>query len=564
MKRTWKALLALILALALCLPLLPAAFAADAETLSDDAPIGRTFQTAFEPTYGKEYSNYWTPDNDHLCFYIKVTLPARGKLDFYFTKPTDAEGEYGRLEMTLYGGDGSLKIWEETCRHTQYNASDRYSFTLGLDAGVYYFAVKPHFTVTSGIIKTDFSFSFSATDLYEVEPNGSGSQATVIRDGELYGASITDDDEDDYFRFATKEGKSYKIYFGNYAQIDASSIIIRVLAPDGSRCYLKDNYDDKGDYKYLSDAVGGNYLVRIYNYYGGPINYTVSIFEDGKNYDPPAIVTQPKAKTVFDGAKAEFTVEASGDELSYQWQYRTSSSGAWKNATGTGNQTATLKVSATLKKSGYQYRCIVTNDRGSATSKAVKLTVKAVSKPTITTQPKKASVNKGATATFTVKATGQNLSYQWQYRTSSSGTWKNATATGNKTATLKVEATAKKNGYQYRCKVKNAAGTVTTNAVTLTVKTIAKPTVKTQPKSVTVKKGTEVTFTVTATGKNLSYQWQYRASSSGTWKNSTSTGSKTATLTIQATAKRNGYQYRCIITNSGGKVTSKAATLTVK
>ena len=67
-------------------------------------------------------------------------------------------------------------------------------------------------------------------------------------------------------------------------------------------------------------------------------------------------------------------------------------------------------------------------------------------------------------------ATGGNLSYQWYYRVSSSGTWTKCTGTGYNTAMLTVEAKAYRNGYQYRCLVKNAAGSVYTNTVTLTVK----------------------------------------------------------------------------------------------
>ena len=47
-------------------------------------------------------------------------------------------------------------------------------------------------------------------------------------------------------------------------------------------------------------------------------------------------------------------------------------------------------------------------------------------------------------------------------------------------------------------------------------------------------------------------------------QNATADGNKTATLKVPVTAKKNGYQYRCVITNSAGKVTTKAVTLTVQ
>ena len=184
-----------------------------------------------------------------------------------------------------------------------------------------------------------------------------------------------------------------------------------------------------------------------------------------------------------------------------------------------------------------------------------------VAKPTITTQPKSVTAVEGKTAVFQVAADGAE-SYQWQYRTGSSGTWKDSPAAGNQTAKLSVPATTGRNGYQYRCRVTNSAGTTTSSTATLTVTSASKPSITTQPKSVTASAGATVTFKVVATGAE-SYQWQYRTSSSGTWKDSPATGNQTAKLTVPATAGRNGYQYRCKVTNSAGTVTSSTATLTV-
>ena len=135
--------------------------------------------------------------------------------------------------------------------------------------------------------------------------------------------------------------------------------------------------------------------------------------------------------------------------------------------------------------------------------------------------------------------------------------------TGAQTPILIVKATAARNGYQYRCKVTNDAGYKYTNAATMTVNGVAKPTITTQPASKTVTAGTTVKFTVKAGGDNLTYRWQYKTPD-GTWKNSGATGYDTATLTISATAARNGYQYRCVVENVSGKAISNAATLTVK
>ena len=106
--------------------------------------------------------------------------------------------------------------------------------------------------------------------------------------------------------------------------------------------------------------------------------------------------------------------------------------------------------------------------------------------------------------------------------------------------------------------VSNSAGSVTSNAATLTVNPApVAPSITTQPSSVTITAGQTATFSVTATGTApLSYQWK---------KNGTSiTGATAASYTTPAeTTADNGAQFTVVVSNSVGNVTSNAATLTV-
>jgi len=88
----------------------------------------------------------------------------------------------------------------------------------------------------------------------------------------------------------------------------------------------------------------------------------------------------------------------------------------------------------------------------------------------IVAQPQNKTVKAGANAVFSVTArSDKTFYYQWQYRTTSSGSWTNVTdaITGNLTLT---GVTAAMNGYQYRCKFDGSGGLVVTNPATLTVK----------------------------------------------------------------------------------------------
>ena len=92
------------------------------------------------------------------------------------------------------------------------------------------------------------------------------------------------------------------------------------------------------------------------------------------------------------------------------------------------------------------------------------------------------------------------------------------------------------------------------------------PLILEQPQDNSGAVGDLVPFSVTAIGTGLTYQWQYYATTSPQWRNSSSStlGYNTDTLRVEATAARNGYQYRCIVTDaSSNSATSSAATLTV-
>ena len=91
------------------------------------------------------------------------------------------------------------------------------------------------------------------------------------------------------------------------------------------------------------------------------------------------------------------------------------------------------------------------------------------------------------------------------------------------------------------------------------------PVITGNPPNRTICAGGTTTFSVTATDAT-SYQW-YQNSGSGfiaLTNTAPFSGVTTSTLTISgATAAMNGYQYRCVATNSAGSATSNSATLTV-
>jgi len=93
--------------------------------------------------------------------------------------------------------------------------------------------------------------------------------------------------------------------------------------------------------------------------------------------------------------------------------------------------------------------------------------------------------------------------------------------------------------------------------------TVTGPVITVQPQDVTIcNTPSNVSFSVTATGTGLTYQWQ-RNSGSG-WNNETTLCSgTTSTCSFSENGTHGGNQFRVIITGSSCSVTSNAATLTI-
>lgn len=190
--------------------------------------------------------------------------------------------------------------------------------------------------------------------------------------------------------------------------------------------------------------------------------------------------------------------------------------------------------------------------------------------PVIMTQPVNATVTENTPAKFSVKATGENLKYQWYIATSENGSyWRpwlipSGTIAGDFTGLTESELTFKKTkiGYsgkmKFKCVISNAAGTVETNEVFLYVtgnETPSAPVITKQPASAAVTEGENVTFAVTATGDGITYRW---------YKNGAAIdGATGAAYTFAAALADNGAVFRCEVSNSAGTVTSNEATLTV-
>ncbi len=272
----------------------------------------------------------------------------------------------------------------------------------------------------------------------------------------------------------------------------------------------------------------------------------------------PSISTQPSSQTVCADSSATFTVVASGSGLTYQWKKLKPLGIAYANISGATSASYSFTTAST--DDGYKYKCVVSNSCGSATSNAVSLTVN--SAPSISTQPSSETVCADSSVTFTVVASGSGLTYQWKKLKPLGLMY--VDISGATSASYSFTTASTDDGYKYKCVVSNSCGSATTTAVSLTVNSA--PSITAQPSSQTVSSGSSATFSVTASGSGLTYQWQSCATSTGTFANvSSGTGATSSTYSFTTASSDNGYYYHCVVSGTcTPSVTSSAVSLTVE
>jgi len=305
-------------------------------------------------------------------------------------------------------------------------------------------------------------------------------------------------------------------------------------------------------------TMAAKYSARLYRC--KITNGTQTVYTDGTFailYRAREITVQPEDANVKEGETASFHVEASGNDVSYQWQYSLNGS-YWSNCTGAGYNTDTFGFVMKEKYAGRQYRCVVTADGETLTSDAATANLKAAA--AITQQPEDANVKAGERASFHVEAAGEEVSYQWQYSLNGSY-WSNCTGAGYNTDTFGFVMQEKYAGRQYRCVVTADGETLISDAATANLKAAAEITL--QPEDSYAEAGERASFHVEAAGGEVSYQWQYSLNGSY-WSNCTGAGYNTDTFGFVMQEKYAGRQYRCIVTADGEKLTSDAATANLK
>ena len=255
----------------------------------------------------------------------------------------------------------------------------------------------------------------------------------------------------------------------------------------------------------------------------------------------PVITRQPVDYTGPIGSTASFTVEASGDDLTYQWWVKTRGGSSF---TKSSIKKATYSVELTEARSGNQLYCVVTDASGNSI-RSDTVTMTAASALAITRQPVDYTGPIGSTASFTVEAQGDGLTYQWWVKTRGGSSF---TKSSIKTAAYSVELTEARNGNQLYCVVSDSHGnSLRTNTVSMTAG--AALSITAQPVGYVGAVNSMAHITVAAEGDGLSYAWFVKNPGSSDF---TESSIHAATYSARLTAANSGRLLYCVVTDSHG------------
>ena len=242
----------------------------------------------------------------------------------------------------------------------------------------------------------------------------------------------------------------------------------------------------------------------------------------------PTISTHPQGvPSACVGTDVVFSVVADGmGTLSYQWYKDDELLSALDDPNYT--------ISSVEAEDAGEYYVIATGVCGSVESDTAELIV--TEGPNLFQQLQDEIVCAGSEVTICVDPNGTPpFSYQWR---------KNAIPiVGEPNSCITINSTE---SADYDVIVSNTCGSITSNAMTLTVQT--EPEITQQPLSGAIATGQAYEFCVTATGTALNYQWQRD-------------GVDIASGRQSCYSSMQSGNYRCIVSNDCGTATSSSATL---
>jgi hypothetical protein len=259
---------------------------------------------------------------------------------------------------------------------------------------------------------------------------------------------------------------------------------------------------------------------------------------------PPSISTQPQGQSVPAGTNTTFSVSATSanGSITYQW-YLNGTNIAWAQA-------ASITLTNVQATNAGSYYAILGNSGGSVTSAVAPLTVQGSAPWFINPLPSQNAFI-GQNVTLDPTARGSDpLSFQWELN----GT----NLPGATLPTLNIPNAQTNNSGAYLVIVTNNYGSATGAVATLLVQNAVQ--ITGQPASQAVLLGGNVSFTVSAIGTALNYQWYLNGATLA--DGGRINGSATPALNVSNVQSSDAGGYRVVVSNLLSSATSLTASLT--
>ena len=250
------------------------------------------------------------------------------------------------------------------------------------------------------------------------------------------------------------------------------------------------------------------------------------------------ITTHPADQTVCQNTTANFSVVATGTGLTYQWR---------KNGGNIAGETAsTFSIPSTAVTDAGNYDVVISSScGGSVTSNVAVLTI--LTNPTYTMNPYDTTVCENTAANIRVGATGTNVTYQW---------YKGLTPiAGADSSVYYIPSAAISDAGSYYVVISGTCGMpLSSTAAILTVN--SNPVIVTDPTDIAMCENGTATFSVSATGSSLTYQWRKGGIDIA--------GATSTSYSINPVSVADAGTYDVTVTSvCGAPITSATATLVV-
>ena len=318
---------------------------------------------------------------------------------------------------------------------------------------------------------------------------------------------------------------------------------------------------DVDDFGKVTAVRAGTATISAFTNNGKLATCSVRVDEEKKYVH---ITRQPEDIIGKANATKHITVMAIGDDLSYQWYFKTLGTTTWKKSGLPGYNTGSLAVVLTSTNAARTYKCVITDKYGmSVETCEVNARIATLS---ITVNPGSIIGTSGETLHLHAEAAsseGTSVHYQWQFKKKGTESWFNSGYDGNKTDTLSVVVNSINAERYFRCMVKDDYGNaVYTNAVEVTI--MASLVITRQPVDAVGKSGSTISVSMSATGDDLKYQWFFLASGSAEWRKSGFTGYNTNTIQIPVNSTNAKRLFKCVVTDRyGHSLETNAITVSI-